>query len=144
MDRVEYLETREAFADTRSSHGLQRVGFIENHEIIIEEKPLPLRLSCKQREKEGVVHDDEVCVPRSGLSALEEAGFERTKRNISWDQGDDPDMDMYILNWDEFHKSMEKKKNLYLEHLTKTDPKTFSSQPEIINGMISPPGLKLR
>ena len=45
----------------------------------------------------------------SSKAVLENSGFEHVKENVRWEEGKKDSYDMYVLNWNNYHKIIEKK-----------------------------------
>lgn len=57
------------------------------------------------------------------IRVLKEAGFDLKKEKVSWDEGELPEKNMYVLNWDKFHQIMEEKsKNRLLQRIEQVVP----------------------
>lgn len=68
---------------------------------------------------------------------FEDAGFKLTKENVYWDKEDQqnamndpsikPDKDLYVLDWNEFHKKMSSKNHYLLDYLQDLVDKRYAS-----------------
>lgn len=92
----------------------------------------------KPTKKDGVIKPRRVIMafidknnPQS-TEVLKRAGFDLVKESVSWDADDPPDKDMHVLNWDSYHKIMEKKESLLLDKLRNLFPEKFPVKPDII------------
>lgn len=62
---------------------------------------------------------------KKSSDALEKADFDLEKRDVSWNEDDLPDCNLYILNWNKFHKTMQKKDSLFVNRLKAVFPLRF-------------------